>query len=483
MHHYRLKEIEVGDVGINKGVKSTVTDINPTTGAISWDIVNTADFTSVYKALSKAKSFLDDLDNKAEKTKMDPVIDKLAADIASLFNEFRTHVRKKYPEEYERVKRLKESINEQLDPLILESINNDIRVIEEGIGDVIKKGKDAAINFIMEKAVPLIKKIISGIASGAKWVYSGMQKFMSMIQNFCGKYKWLCRIALVLVAMLAYAFFNQVAAQDPGTMSYDKASLDAMVGILNKAQEMGKLADVSNFDVMQAKVYLKDLQDGNLASSVDYTDVVKDLASNAESIFSSIMKDTKSSDPTLAKPAMSSLLDYLQSGVNTIMSRAGSVVKEMSTTGGGAGAASFSTGTGMQYATPYAFKLKKKKKVDENIGATLGPGPKASNDGVKDNAYVKQFKYSLVPKKIKGSGIEVKQLFEDDTPQEKFQKKRIDAFNVIEKELNDIYKMISNAKDETLDYYKDNPSSYAIVKSTDLVIDYLRDIKSLLKTT
>jgi hypothetical protein len=42
--------------------------------------------------------------------------------------------------------------------------------------------------------------------------------------------------------------------------------------------------------------------------------------------------------------------------------------------------------------------------------------------------------------------------------------------------------MISNAKDETLDYYKDNPSSYAIVKSTDLIIDYLRDIKSLLKT-
>ena len=31
-------------------------------------------------------------------------------------------------------------------------------------------------------------------------------------------------------------------------------------------------------------------------------------------------------------------------------------IDEMSTTGGGAGAASFSAGTGMQYATPYAFK-------------------------------------------------------------------------------------------------------------------------------
>jgi len=39
-------------------------------------------------------------------------------------------------------------------------------------------------------------------------------------------------------------------------------------------------------------------------------------------------------------------------------------LEEMSTTGGGAGSASFTPGTGMQYATPYAFKLKKKKKTN-----------------------------------------------------------------------------------------------------------------------
>ena len=37
-------------------------------------------------------------------------------------------------------------------------------------------------------------------------------------------------------------------------------------------------------------------------------------------------------------------------------------IEEMSTTGGGAGSASFTSGTGMQYATPYAFKLPKKQK-------------------------------------------------------------------------------------------------------------------------
>ena len=160
-------------------------------------------------------------------------------------------------------------------------------------------------------------------------------------------------------------------------------------------------------------------------------------------------------------------------------------LEEMSTTGGGAGAASFTGGTGMQYATPYAFK-RKKKKVDEGVGAGLGPGPKASEDGVKDNAYVKQFKYKLVPKDKngnyvqKGSGLEVKQLFEAESAQD-FQNRRIAAFDIIEQELNDIYKMLSNAKNETSGYYNENPRSYAVVKPTDLVLDYIKDIKDLLK--
>lgn len=81
------------------------------------------------------------------------------------------------------------------------------------------------------------------------------------------------------------------------------------------------------------------------------------------------------------------------------------------------------------YQTPYAFRKKGQKPNDkaytalgytlakENVGATLGPGPKATEDGVKDNAYVKQFKYKLVPKNSdgtyvqKGSGLEVKKLY------------------------------------------------------------------------
>ena len=144
------------------------------------------------------------------------------------------------------------------------------------------------------------------------------------------------------------------------------------------------------------------------------------------------------------------------------------------------------------YLTPYAFRLKGSKpndkaykelgykEVKENVGADLGPGPKASKDGVKDNAYVKQFGYKLVPKKIKGSGMIVKQLFEKEDAGD-FQKRRIEAFDRIEQEMNDIYKMLSNAKNETSNYYNENPGSYSVVKPTDLVLDYIKDIKDLLK--
>ena len=87
------------------------------------------------------------------------------------------------------------------------------------------------------------------------------------------------------------------------------------------------------------------------------------------------------------------------------------------------------SGAAGSYLTPYAFRKKGQKPNDkaytalgytlakEDVGATLGPGPKATEDGVKDNAYIKQFKYKLVPKNSdgtyvqKGSGLEVKKLY------------------------------------------------------------------------
>lgn len=135
------------------------------------------------------------------------------------------------------------------------------------------------------------------------------------------------------------------------------------------------------------------------------------------------------------------------------------LIGEISTTGGGAGASTFTPGTGMQYATPKAFNKKVKK-------------PK----------YYYSIGYTKVPNKIKGSGLEVKKLAEEEEASgvRKFHQERMDAFESIEREMNDIYKILSNAKNETAAYYKDNPTSYDVVKPTDLVLDYIKDIKNLL---
>ena len=238
---YKLKEepFNVGDIKTKGGVKTTVRDVDPETGAVAWQVEYVPAFDSTFKEFQELRQFLKKLAQKTD----DNVIDTLSDDVNKLFNQFRTHLRKNYPDEYKKVAPTNEGINDHLDL---------VHVYD-------KDGK----------------------------MY--------------------------------------------GTGSVEKVEGDKTV---------------VRFDGSTVKRFPSDR-----------------------------VKPVKESE-----------------------------VEEMSTSGG-AGA----------YLTPYAFKLpkKKKKKVEENQnpGATLGPGPKAGPTGVKDNYYVKAFKYKLVPDKIKGSGIEVKKLF------------------------------------------------------------------------
>ena len=153
-------------------------------------------------------------------------------------------------------------------------------------------------------------------------------------------------------------------------------------------------------------------------------------------------------------------------------------LREMSATGGGG--ASFSSGQGMNYATPKAFK--KTKNLKEGPGATLGMGPSAGPEGVKDNYYVKAFKYKLVPKNPKPKSFDIKKLWEDETLNEMndIQKKRIASLDEIEKLLNELGPLVSNAKNETIELYSGNAGSYDINKPIEIVLSYLKEIKQLL---
>jgi len=194
---------------------------------------------------------------------------------------------------------------------------------------------------------------------------------------------------------------ERVSFDDILDLRADKADLEDRISQLYRDMEQeaepegGPIADRygDELEKLEAKLYRisKQINDYDMNESVvteskgakNYFD---DLKFNYQKAFRYLDADEKEEYKQLAKDFFSKL-------------------NEMSTSGG-AGA----------YLTKYAFKLPKKQKkiVPEGVGATLGPGPKASEEGVKDNAYIKQFKYKLVPKDKngnyvqKGSGLEVK---------------------------------------------------------------------------
>ena len=127
------------------------------------------------------------------------------------------------------------------------------------------------------------------------------------------------------------------------------------------------------------------------------------------------------------------------------------------------GGASMSAGQGDNYATPAAFSKKTNSKGAKSI-------------------YYYKLGFKPVPDKIKGSGLEVKKLWEDEMLNEMndFQKRRLASLDEIEKLMNEISPLISNAKNDTIELYSGNAGSYDITQPIEMVKSYLTDIKKLL---
>lgn len=99
-YQYKISEnqFQVGDSKERAGVRSTVTSVDPTTGAISWDISDVPAIDSTFKEFTELKNFIKRLDQDID----DPVITNIKDSILSLYNQYRTHIRKNYPEVYKR---------------------------------------------------------------------------------------------------------------------------------------------------------------------------------------------------------------------------------------------------------------------------------------------------------------------------------------------------------------------------------------------
>ena len=123
---------------------------------------------------------------------------------------------------------------------------------------------------------------------------------------------------------------------------------------------------------------------------------------------------------------------------------------EISTTGTGA---SFTSGTsGENYATKYAFG---------------------------------KYKYKLAPKtNIQEAEFDVNQLVKDQNitnpAMAEWISKRVEAFDTLERQLNQLVPMLQQAKKETIKKYSQNPS-FSVIYGTDLAEEYLQDIIELFK--
>ena len=103
---YKLKEFEIGDVKVDNGTKSTVTDINPTTGAISWSI---SQIPNIDRLLDESDALVVTAKGVYQKVKDDKVFLDIYKQARSLRNAIRTHTRNNYPEEYKKSRGVNEA--------------------------------------------------------------------------------------------------------------------------------------------------------------------------------------------------------------------------------------------------------------------------------------------------------------------------------------------------------------------------------------
>ena len=283
---YKLKEIEVGDTDVQNGKKSTVTSIDPESGAITWDISTVPEMDTTFKKFAQLRDYLKKL---ADDKKDDPKFRDISKRVMDSFNDFRTHLRKNYPDEYRNFKSVAEDLSKSLN--------------EE-----------------------------NAIASNSGFISGG-----------------------------------------------------------------------------------------------------------------------EGENHTGPSPRKSTYGAYTQAGF---------------------------------------------KKVEEGPGATLGPGPSAGPEGVKNNVYVKNFKYKLVDKagaEKAAKGLAAESLNEANTNVEeylqglnitdpdkkKFIASRILGFDELERKLNELLPLMQQAKHKTMDYYRANPDSFTVLYGTDLANDYVNDLIEL----
>ena len=95
---------KVGDKKTKNGIETTVTNIDPETGQITWSVEYAPDYLKLFKEVTEMLETAKDI---AQATG-DPFFKDHYNDVRKLRNQLRTYLRNNKAEEYERIKGLKE---------------------------------------------------------------------------------------------------------------------------------------------------------------------------------------------------------------------------------------------------------------------------------------------------------------------------------------------------------------------------------------
>ena len=378
VYKYKLKEFEIGDVKVDNGTKSTVTDIDSTTGAISWSIQQIPN-------IDKLVEDVDELTATAKKVYQKTKDDKKFLDIyeqaRSLRNVIRTHVRNNYPDNYK--KAMRENMNEESSsvykmivdlilnakskyPVYYNTSRGWVNVGGTGYqgGDLVtifkaKQGQSTSIKNIFYKASQTpdeTKKEVERLSKGKISVdLEGKGSSAILKYNLREEEE----VEEMSTSGAAGGYLTPYAFRKKGAKADDEAYKELGYTVVKE--------DESQYPSFEVDKNIK-YQDMNITKGYwSYTG----KESGGRGVYLNVINQQ--------------MLGFNREDIEIFRKN-----------------------------LPNHFSI-----IDESAeqpGEDLGPGPKATEDGVKDSAYTKQFKYKLVPKNKdgtyvqKGSGMVVKKL-------------------------------------------------------------------------
>ena len=432
-YKYKIKEVapnfKVDDVSLSNGVKTTVTNVDKTTGAISWDVDYTPNFEKVY---NDTNELVTTLKGVYTQVKDDKVIRDLYDAAKKLRNQARTHIRNEYPSEYktfgpgsmsemssfdqvldlrsdkkdleDRIAQLYRDMEQEAEPEggdVANRYGNELDRLENKLYKIDKQIDLYDMNEEVTKPEERKLKKISKELKGASKMHAGQAKKIAKIL----KEKAMTEVDVDETSMsgAAGAYLTPYAFRIPKKKKKKKLKEETFEDYID---ELEKTVYVDRRD--GGKIFIHPLdKPGVFRPSKDYISISGNNVTAVQGYNSGPIQDLADAYSSLSVDKDSRLVpmgkDYASGKASLLSSNilvdAIKAIKDA---------------RNIEAKNQQAYYRQRGPvsgvgNMDESAeqpGEDLGPGPKAGADGVVDNSYVKQFKYQLVKKNKDGTYVQ-----------------------------------------------------------------------------